>query len=625
MLLERINEPNDIKKLTTKELEALSQEIRQRIIDVVSKNGGHLASNLGIVELTLAIHKVFNSPEDQIVWDVGHQCYTHKLITGRYKEFENIRKFQGISGFPKITESPHDSFNTGHSSTSISVAQGLLLAKEQLQQAGKTIAVIGDGALTGGMAFEALNHIGHKKSNVVVILNDNEMSISPNVGAMSMYLHRIRLEPAYTTPKDYLAQILKNIPGFGTRLYNVLSRIEGSLKYLLTPGSVFEELGFKYIGPIDGYDFDLMERALVRARDRQGPVLVHVLTQKGRGYKPAMEHCNKFHGIGPFEIETGNAKKPANAAPSYTEIFGETICKLAEKDKKIIAITAAMKEGTGLTKFASEYPSRFYDVGIAEQHAVTMAGAMAKSGLKPVVAVYSTFMQRAYDQIVHDVALTKQPVVFCLDRAGLVGEDGPTHHGALDISYLRPIPNMQILAPRDELELSMMLEYAVNQNCPIAVRYPRDCGTGTKDTASSRKAVQCGRAEFIKDGKDLILMPLGATYTEAMKAVEILEKNHNLSVKVVNPRFIKPFDEELLKEIIVSGLPVVTLEDNVLTGGFGSMVAEKLIDAGASNKLLRLGLPDSFVPHGSLKELRKMLKLDAEGISSQITSWISNG
>lgn len=622
MLLERINEPNDIKKLTTKELEALSQEIRQRIIDVVSKNGGHLASNLGIVELTLAIHKVFNSPDDQIVWDVGHQCYTHKLITGRYKEFESLRKFKGISGFPKITESPHDSFNTGHSSTSISVAQGLLLAKEQLQKSGKTIAVIGDGALTGGMAYEALNHIGHKKSNVVVILNDNEMSISPNVGAMSMYLHRLRLEPVYTTPKDYLAQILKNIPGFGTRLYNVLSRIEGSLKYLLTPGSVFEELGFKYIGPIDGYDFDLMERALVRARDRQGPVLVHVLTQKGRGYKPAMEHCNKFHGIGPFEIETGNAKKPANTAPSYTEIFGETICRLAQKDKKIIAITAAMKEGTGLTKFASEYPSRFYDVGIAEQHAVTMAGAMAKSGLKPVVAIYSTFMQRAYDQIVHDVALTKQPVVFCLDRAGLVGEDGPTHHGALDISYLRPIPNMQILAPRDELELSMMLEFAVNQNYPIAIRYPRGSGTGTKDTAESRQAILSGKAELIKDGKDMILMPLGSTCSEAMKAVEILEKEHNLSVKVINPRFVKPFDEELLKEITSSGLPTVTIEDNVLTGGFGSMIAEKFIDVNASNKLLRLGLPDSFVQHGSLKELRQMLQLDAEGIAHQISNWL---
>ncbi len=624
MLLERINEPSDLKKLTINELEALSKEIRERIIEVVSKNGGHLASNLGIVELTLAIHRVFNSPTDQIVWDVGHQSYTHKLITGRQKEFDTLRKFNGLSGFPKITESIHDSFNTGHSSTSISVAQGLALAKEQLQLPGKTIAVIGDGAMTGGMSFEALNYIGHRKSNVVVILNDNEMSISPNVGAMAMYLHRLRLEPAYTTPKDYLSKVLKNIPGFGTRLYNVLSRIEGSFKYLLTPGMLFEELGFKYIGPVDGYNFEVLERALVRARDRQGPVLVHVLTQKGRGYKPAQEQCNKFHGIGPFEIETGNAKNTLKNVPTYTEVFGNTICKLANENKKIIAITAAMKEGTGLTKFSNEFPSRFYDVGIAEQHGVTLAAALAKSGLKPFVAIYSTFLQRAYDQIVHDVALTNQPVVFCLDRAGLVGEDGPTHHGCLDISFLRPIPNMQVLAPRDEVELSLMLEYAAKQNTPVAIRYPRGYATGTQDNPSSRKPIQTGESEIIKDGKDLIFMPLGSSYSDALKAIDELEKNHNLSVKLINPRFVKPFDEKLLAEIIRSGLPVVTLEDSVLQGGFGSMIAEKLIDAGASNKLLRLGLPDSFVQHGSLKELKAMLGLDTQSIINKVITFINS-
>ena len=622
MLLEKINSPSDIKNLTKNELEALSREIRERIIDVVSKNGGHLASNLGIVELTLAIHKVFNSPQDQIVWDVGHQCYTHKLITGRYKEFETLRQFNGISGFPKISESLHDVFNTGHSSTSISVAQGLLIAKEQLQQPGKTVAVIGDGALTGGMSLEAINYIGHQKNNVVVILNDNEMSISPNVGAMSMYLHKLRLEPVYTTPKDYLAHILKNIPGFGTRLYNVLSRIEGSVKYLLTPGSVFEELGFKYIGPIDGYDFDIMEKALVRAKDRQGPVLVHVLTQKGRGYQPAMEHSNKFHGIGPFEKSTGTAKKPANTAPSYTEVFGSTICEIAKTNKKVVAITAAMKEGTGLNRFASEFPSRFYDVGIAEQHAVTMAGAMAANGLKPFVAIYSTFLQRAYDQIVHDIALTNQPVVFCLDRAGLVGEDGPTHNGTFDISYLRSIPNMQILAPRDEVELAMMIHFAEKQNCPVAIRYPRGSGTGTTDSISSRKAIELGKSEVIKEGKDLVVMPLGTTYSDSMKAVENLEKDHSLSIEVINPRFVKPFDEELLKNIILSGKPIVTVEDNVLAGGFGSMIAERLVDLSASNKLLRIGIPDSFIQHGSLKVLKRMLELDAEGIANRITKWL---
>ena len=622
MLLERINEPNDLKKLTINELEALSQEIRERIIEVVSKNGGHLASNLGIVELTLAIHRVFNSPTDQIVWDVGHQSYTHKLITGRQKEFETLRKFNGLSGFPKISESIHDSFNTGHSSTSISVAQGLALAKEQLQLPGKTIAVIGDGAMTGGMSFEALNYIGHRKSNVVVILNDNEMSISPNVGAMAMYLHRLRLEPAYTTPKDYLSKVLKNIPGFGTRLYNVLSRIEGSFKYLLTPGMLFEELGFKYIGPVDGYNFEVLERALVRAKDRPGPVLVHVLTQKGRGYKPAQEQCNKFHGIGPFEIETGNTKNTLKNVPTYTEVFGNTICKLANENKNIIAITAAMKEGTGLTKFANEFPSRFYDVGIAEQHGVTLAAALAKSGLKPFVAIYSTFLQRAYDQIVHDVALTNQPVVFCLDRAGLVGEDGPTHHGCLDISYLRPIPNMQVLAPRDEVELSLMLEYAAKQNTPVAIRYPRGYATGTQDNPSSRKPIQTGESETIKDGKDFIFMPLGSSYSEALKVIDELEKNHGLSVKLINPRFVKPFDEELLAEIINSGLPVVTLENNVLQGGFGSMIAEKLMDAGASNKLLRFGLPDNFVQHGSIKELKAMLGLDTQSIVNKVLKFI---
>lgn len=623
MLLERINEPNDLKKLTINELEALSQEIRERIIEVVSKNGGHLASNLGVVELTLAIHRVFNSPTDQIVWDVGHQSYTHKLITGRQKEFATLRKFNGLSGFPKSSESIHDAFDTGHSSTSISAAQGLALAKEQLQLPGKTIAVIGDGAMTGGMSFEALNYIGHRKSNVVVILNDNEMSISPNVGAMAMYLHRLRLEPAYTNPKDYLSKVLKNIPGFGLRLYNVLTRIEGSLKYLLTPGMLFEELGFKYIGPIDGYNFEVMERALVRARDRQGPVLVHVLTQKGRGYKPAQEHSNKFHGIGPFEIETGNTKKSTDSPPTYTEVFGNTICKLANENKNIIAITAAMKEGTGLTKFSNEFSSRFYDVGIAEQHAVTLAAALAKSGLKPFVAIYSTFLQRAYDQIVHDVALTKQPVVFCLDRAGLVGDDGPTHHGVLDISYMRSIPNLQVMAPRDEVELALMLEYASKQDVPVSLRYPRGYATGTKDNPSSRKPIQTGKVEIIKEGKDLVFIPVGSSFTDALKAVEDLENTHKISVKIINPRFIKPFDEDIMSLIISSKMPIVTLEDNVITGGFGSMIAEKLIDAGASNKLLRLGLPDNFVQHGSLKELKAMLGLDPQSIVTKVIHWLN--
>jgi len=436
MILDRIREPADLEFLSYDELQQLSSEIREMIINVVSRNGGHLASNLGIVELTLAVHRIFRSPKDQIVWDVGHQCYTHKIVTGRREQFAGIRTFGGISGFPKICESRHDIFNTGHSSTSISAAQGLAIANQQFRRDGKVVAVIGDGALTAGMAFEALNYTGHEKNDVVVILNDNEMSISPNVGAMSMYLHRLRLEPAYTTPKDYLAHVLKQIPGFGSRLYNVISRLEGSLKYLLTPGMLFEEFGFKYFGPVDGYDFETLERALIRARDRKGPVLVHVLTEKGRGYKPAQEFCHKFHGTGPFEISTGKAKSSSKAPPSYTDVFGNVICRLAAQNEDIVAITAAMKEGTGLNRFALDFPARFFDVGIAEQHAITMAAGMAKGGLRPFVAIYSSFMQRAYDQLIHDVSLMKLPVVMCLDRAGLVGEDGPTHHGVFDVSFL---------------------------------------------------------------------------------------------------------------------------------------------------------------------------------------------
>ncbi len=623
MILNRIHEPKDLENLSIDELKQLSGEIRERIITVVSRNGGHLASNLGIVELTLAIHRVFQSPHDQIIWDVGHQSYTHKLITGRADKFASLRTLGGLSGFPKINESRHDIFNTGHSSTSISAAQGLAIAKEQMQLGGKTIAVIGDGALTAGMAFEALNFTGHEKNDVVVILNDNEMSISPNVGAMSMYLHRLRLEPAYTTPKDYLAHILKQIPGFGSRLYNVISRIEGSLKYLLTPGMLFEEFGFKYFGPVDGYDFETLERALVRARDRKGPVLVHVLTEKGRGYQPAQEQRPKFHGIGPFEIETGKVKKSGEARPTFTEVFGETLCQLASEDKKIVAITAAMKEGTGLNRFASEHPSRFFDVGIAEQHAVTMAAGMARGGLKPFVAIYASFMQRAYDQAIHDVALMNLPVVLCLDRAGLVGEDGPTHHGVFDISFLRVIPNLQLLAPSDEGELRLMLRYAANHNGPVVIRYPRGASRGDVEACLPRPALVTGRAEIVKEGTHIAVWALGHTFTPATHAVEELEKC-GISAGLINPRFIKPFDVKLLADIVRRNIPIVTVEENALPGGFGSMVAEHALELGHTAGLLRIGLPDEFVQHGSQEELRTLLKIDATGIKERILNWLKN-
>lgn len=621
MILNQIHEPKDLEHLSIDELKQLSDEIRERIISVVSRNGGHLASNLGIVELTLAVHRVFQSPRDQIIWDVGHQSYTHKLITGRAEQFPSLRTLGGISGFPKICESRHDIFNTGHSSTSISAAQGLAIAKEHLQKDGKVVAIIGDGALTAGMAFEALNFTGHKKNDVVVILNDNEMSISPNVGALSMYLHRLRLEPAYTTPKDYLAHILKQIPGFGSRLYNVISRLEGSLKYLLTPGMLFEEFGFKYFGPVSGYDFETLERALVRARDRKGPVLIHVLTEKGRGYKPAQEHCNKFHGIGPFEIETGKAKKSGEMPPTFTEVFGETLCKLAATDKTIVAITAAMKEGTGLNRFANEFPSRFYDVGIAEQHAVTMAAGMARGGLKPFVVIYSTFAQRAYDQIIHDVALMGLPVVFCIDRAGLVGEDGPTHQGAFDVSFLRIIPGLQFLAPRDVIELELMLEYAAKQTGPVAIRYPRGAGSVSKDSIASRLSITTGRAEVVKKGDQLAIWALGHMLPAALIVAHELE-TLGINAKVINPRFIKPFDHELLADIVQRNMPIVTVEENALPGGFGSLIAEHAIEAGHTAGMLRIGLPDEFIQHGSQDELRSILKIDAEGIKAKILEWL---
>lgn len=621
MILDRIHDPKDLDSLSIAELQQLSSEIRDLIISVVSRNGGHLASNLGIVELTLAVHRVFQSPRDQIIWDVGHQSYTHKIITGRRDKFSSLRTFGGLSGFPKICESEHDVFNTGHSSTSISAAQGLAIAKDQLQHDGKVVAIIGDGALTAGMAFEALNFTGHEKNDVVVILNDNEMSISPNVGAMSMYLHRLRLEPAYTTPKDYLAHVLKQIPGFGSRLYNVLSRLEGSLKYLLTPGMLFEEFGFKYFGPVDGYDFETLERALIRARERKGPVLVHVLTEKGRGYQPAREHCHKFHGVGPFEIETGKAKKLSKMPPSYTEVFGDVLCRIAARDKRVVAITAAMKEGTGLNRFASEFPARFFDVGIAEQHAVTMAAGMARGGLKPFVAIYSSFVQRAFDQVIHDVALMNLPVVICLDRAGLVGEDGPTHHGVFDVSYLRMIPDIQLLAPRDEVELEQMLHYAADEEGTVAIRYPRGAGVGCEDKVSDRSEIIAGKSELIRDGRDAAILALGHTLHPVLEAAEKLEKS-GISLRVINPRFVKPFDLDMLTDIIRRKLPIITVEENVLAGGFGSLVAEHACEMGHMSGFLRIGLDDKFIQHGTQEELRRLLKIDAEGIADRIAAWL---
>ena len=503
-LLGAIHEPKDLRLLDLTELKTLAQEIRQEMIDVISKNGGHLAPNLGVVELTLALHRIFNSPQDKIVWDVGHQTYVHKLLTGRLERFKTIRKFRGLSGFPKRGESVHDCFETGHSSTSISAAVGFAKARDVLRESSHVVAVIGDGAMTGGMAFEALNHAGHSETNLIVVLNDNEMSISPNVGAMSTYLNQLRTDPLYDKRKEDLEILLKRIPGIGKKVAKLAAKAKDSLKYLLVPGVIFEELGFTYLGPIDGHDQALMEEVLEQAKNKKGPVLIHVLTQKGKGYKPAEENPGTFHGVGAFDPETGKIAKKI-APPTYTAVFGDTLCSLATQDSRIVAITAAMPGGTGLNEFAKEFPERFFDVGIAEQHAVTFAAGLAFGGLKPVVAIYSTFYQRAYDQVLHDVCLQEANVVLAIDRAGVVGDDGPTHHGVFDISFFRIIPNLIFMAPKDENELRHMLYTALQHSGPVALRYPRADGQGvTLD--ETLKPIPIGKAEVLRDGRDVTLI-----------------------------------------------------------------------------------------------------------------------
>jgi len=623
-LLDSIKAPADLRKLSYEQLAKLSDEIRKEIINRVSKNGGHLSGNLGVVELTIALHRIFNSPYDQIIWDVGHQCYTHKILTGRLKEFETLRRFRGMSGFPSPEESVHDTFVTGHSSTSISLAQGMAISNELKGEDRKTIAVIGDGAMTSGMALEALNYSGHlKMRNLIVILNDNEMSISKNIGGMADYLHKLRLEPIYTTPKDYLAYAAKSLPGFGNRLYNILSRFKGVFKYLLTPGIMFEELGYTYIGPVDGYDFDMLEKSLQRAKEHPGPIFLHVLTEKGRGYEPAISASDKFHGVGSFEIETGHSLKTPSAAPTYTEVFSEAICKLAEEDSEVLAITAAMKEGTGLQEFARLYPSRFFDVGIAEQHAVCMAAAMANSGLKPVLAIYSSFLQRAFDQIIHDVALNNLPVIFCIDRSGIVGEDGKTHQGVFDISYLRMIPNMTIMSPCDDKELRLMLEFAAKKaEGPIAIRYPRGKVEFLSSSAKTDTEIEYGKSVMLKDGDCLAMIAAGNMLSSAIKVAEKLKKEKNIDAAIINPRFLKPLDKAMLESLKERKIPIVTMEENILKGGFGSAILEELSDMGASNRLLRLGLPDEFITHGTRKELLHLEGLLPDQICAQIIAFL---
>lgn len=620
-LLDKINSPADVKKLSDEQLKQLAAEIRQLLIKVISHTGGHLAPNLGVVELTLALHKVFNTPQDKLVFDVGHQAYIHKIITGRREQFPTLRQYGGLSGFPKRCESEHDAFGTGHSSTSISAALGMAAARDLQGEDYNVVAIIGDGSMTGGMAFEALNNAGTLHKKMVVVLNDNEMSISKNVGAMSDYLYHLRTGETYNKIKNDIEGWLKNME-FGTDVLKAIRRLKGSVKYLMVPTSIFEELGFTYLGPVDGHDIHGLIEVLQAAKKIDGPVMVHVLTKKGKGYKPAEESPNKFHGTGPFEIATG--KKITNpAAPiSYTEVFGKTITELADSDKKIVGLTAAMPDGTGLNIFAQAHPDRFFDVGIAEQHAVTAAAGMAAAGMKPVTAIYSTFMQRAYDSILHDICMQKLHVTMCLDRAGLVGDDGYTHHGVFDYAYLRSIPNMTIMAPKDENELRHMLKTALSFNGPISVRYPRGSGVGVGITEPMQE-LPIGKAEVLREGKELCFWAIGSMVQSAVQAADKL-KEQGIDAGVVNMRFAKPLDKELLIEHAKRYGKIVTLEEGVLAGGVGSEVLEILDDVGLLQQcaVLRLGIPDEFVTHGDKKLLFRDLGLDTDAIVQKAAAFV---
>ncbi|KAF0183208.1 MAG: 1-deoxy-D-xylulose-5-phosphate synthase [Nitrospirae bacterium] len=621
MHLERVKSPADLKKLSIGELQQLAEELRSRILEQVSKGGGHLASNLGVIELTIALHYVFSSPQDKIVWDVGHQSYAHKLLTGRADAFDTLRRFGGLSGFPKRSESEHDAFGTGHSATSISAALGMAEARDLRGEEFKVVAVIGDGALTGGLAFEGLNQAGHRKKDMIVILNDNEMSISPNVGAMSAYLHRVLTGSFFSRVRKETKAILEGIPKIGESVAKIAHRAEGSLKGFFLPGGLFVDLGFEYLGPIDGHDTALLIETLRNIKDIREPIILHIVTRKGKGYKYSEEDPCVFHGVGPFAVETGEqqpaskpADQPAVCQQTYCEAFGLALTELAASDDRIVAITAAMTEGTGLAPFAEKYPKRLFDVGIAEQHAVTFAAGLAASGLRPVVAVYSTFLQRAYDQIIHDVCLQNLPVVFAIDRAGIVGEDGPTHHGLFDISFLRCVPNLLVMAPKDLQELKRMLAFALKHEGPAAIRYPRGRAGIDLCHLFHEFDLKTGKAEVLAEGDDLAIIAVGHSVPPALKAAEELRRN-GVHATVVNARFVKPLDAGLIVSLGQTAKRILTVEENALAGGFGAAVLETLAQAELQSVSVKcLGVPDAFIPHGSQKRLREMNGLDESGI-----------
>lgn len=610
MILELINGPEDIKKLTGKELDILRQEIRDFLIGKISRTGGHLASNLGVVELTMAIYLVFDLPKDKIIWDVGHQSYTHKILSGRKGEFDDLRQYGGMSGFPKRKESPCDAFDTGHSSTSISAGLGLARARDVSGQDHFVVSVIGDGALTGGMAYEALNNAARMKKNFIIILNDNNMSISENVGGMSRYLNGIRTGDGYLDLKKYVTNVLSRIPVIGDELIDKISRTKNGIKQLLIPGMLFENMGITYLGPVDGHDVKALARALKEAKKLDHAVLVHVITKKGKGYEPAEKNPARFHGVDPFDVLTGESKKEKKN-PSYTDVFSKTICQLAEKDPKITAVTAAMPDGTGLKRFSRLYPDRFFDVGIAEEHAVTSAAGMAAGGLKPVVAVYSSFLQRGFDQVLHDVCIQNLPVVFAVDRAGLVGSDGETHQGIFDLSFLSAIPNMSIFAPKNLWELKAGLEFAVSFGGPFAIRYPR--GEAYRGLKEFNAPVEYGRGEMLYEEKDIALLAVGSMVSTGEHVREKL-KSEGWSCTLANGRFVKPFDEELVDCLAKNHWLIVTMEENVLQGGYGLMVTRYIHEHYPHVKVMNIAIPDGYVEHGNVSLLRKGLGIDSDSV-----------
>ena len=613
-ILDEFNDINAVKKMSIQELNVFAEEIRSFLIEKVSKTGGHLASNLGVVELTLSLYNVFDFDRDKLIWDVGHQSYVHKILTGRKDRFDTLKSFGGLSGFPKREESKYDVFDAGHSSTSISAALGMARARDLKQEEYDVVSVIGDGALTGGMAFEALNDVGFRKTKMIIVLNDNQMSISKNVGGLSKYLSEFRIDPTYNRIKKEINSTLRKIPSVGNGMINSINKLKDGIKQVIVPGMLFEHMGIKYLGPIDGHDIKEVSKVLKLARNINGPVIIHVITKKGKGYKFAEKEPHKFHGVGPFNCISGELC--SSSKESYSDAFGEQIIHLAKENKNVVAITAAMPEGTGLEMFSKQFGNRFFDVGIAEQHAVTMAAGMARQGLKPIFAVYSTFLQRAYDQILHDVCLQKLPVIFAIDRAGIVGQDGETHQGVFDLSYLTHIPNMTIMAPKCISELKYMLDFAVKQHYPIAIRYPRG-GDNCNVSMTCIENLKLGKWETLFQGGKIALIATGKMVQNAILVREKL-KNIGVEATVINACFIKPIDKALISDLVDKKYSIVTIEDNVIHGGLGSLVLEYVNSLEGNSRVINLGFKDEFIPHGTVDILYKLYKLDVDGIFESI-------